>query len=95
MTQKTLSKISQAVTVASPTTQTPQQTTEGILGTKFTVFAMAFNVVGILAVTFGNTAFSGNIAVADLVLGTSLVCLTASLFRSTTSKIKQKFGGFL
>ncbi len=90
MTQKTMGKISQATPIIAVPKVAPTATTqtEGSLGTKFTVFAMSFNIVGLAAVTFGNTAFGGNIVAADLVLGSSLACLTANLIYS----IKGRFG---
>jgi hypothetical protein len=96
MTQKNFGQLSEAIAVTSVVTQAPLKQTEatGVLGTRFTAFAMSFNVIGIFAVTFGNTAFSGNVLVADLVLVSSMVCLTASLFRSSLSRVKQKLGRF-
>jgi|WetSurMetagenome_2_1015567.scaffolds.fasta_scaffold23551_4 hypothetical protein len=88
MTQK-LSEISTAVVTTSTVTQTKVEV-EGMLSTKFTVFAMAFNVIGLVAVTFGGTGFSGNVPVAELVLGSSMVCLIVSSFRSSFSNIKEK-----
>ncbi|MCW4024858.1 MAG: hypothetical protein NWF01_07480 [Candidatus Bathyarchaeota archaeon] len=89
--EKTFGKMSEAITTSTATQITSENVeTTGILGTKFTVFAIAFNIIGLAAVTFGNTAFSGNVAAADLVLGCSLACLTASMFRSSFSQIKQK-----
>jgi hypothetical protein len=95
MTQKNFGQISEAMKVTPVVTQaSPQTEATCVLGTKFTAFAISFNVIGILAVTFGNTAFSGNVLVADLVLASSLVCLIGSLFRSSLSRVKQKFGRF-
>jgi hypothetical protein len=90
--EKTFGQISEAIKITPTAIQVTDEKadTSGILGTKFTVFAIAFNIIGLAAVTFGNTAFSGNIAAADLVLGCSLACLTASMFRTNLSQIKQK-----
>ena len=60
------------------------------LGTRFTVFAMGFNVLGLAAVNFGNLPIAGNAVVADIVLATSLVCLSASLFRSMIGEKSKK-----
>jgi hypothetical protein len=56
------------------------------LSTRFTVFAMGFNVLGLAAVNFGNIPIAGNAMVADLVLASSFACLSFSLFRSLVSK---------
>lgn len=52
------------------------------LGTRFTIFAMAFNGIGLATLTFGGVSIGGNIVAAEVVLGSSLVCLSAYLFRS-------------
>ncbi len=59
---------------------------ESPLSTRFTVFAMGFNVLGIAAVNFGNIPIAGNSMVADIVLASSFACLSFSLFRSLISK---------
>jgi hypothetical protein len=89
--EKTFGKMSEAITTSTATQISSENSeTTGILGTKFTVFAIAFNIIGLAAVTFGNSSFSGNVAAADIVLGCSLSCLTVSMFRSNFSQIKQK-----
>lgn len=55
------------------------------LGTRFTVFALAFNAIGLAALTIGGVSIGGNVIAADAVLGSSLVCLSAYLFRSIIS----------
>ena len=61
---------------------------ENPLGTRFTVFALAFNAFGLATLTIGGISIGGNAIAADAVLGSSLVCLSAYLIRS----LKEKWG---
>jgi hypothetical protein len=71
------------------TTSTVEKTGfENPLGTRFTVFALAFNAFGLATLTLGGISIGGNVIAADVVLGSSLVCLSVYLIRS----IKGKWG---
>jgi hypothetical protein len=70
----------------------PEKTeADPLRGTRFTVFAMAFSTLGLLAITFSGVPVAGNIVVADLVLGSALVCLSTSLYRSIISNRRKGF----
>ncbi|MCW3999225.1 MAG: hypothetical protein NWE93_03200 [Candidatus Bathyarchaeota archaeon] len=58
------------------------------MGTKFCAIAMSLNILGLAAVSFSGASFSGNVVVADIVLGSSLACLAVSLVRSTFKNVK-------
>ena len=67
---------------AVSTAPVAETSVENPLGTKFTVFALAFNAFGLATLTVGGISIGGNALAADFVLGSSLVCLSAYLFRS-------------
>jgi hypothetical protein len=76
--------------VVIETTETQEGETH--MGTKFCAIAISLNVMGLAAVSFSGASFAGNAVVADIVLGSSLVCLTVSLIRST---FKNATNGFV
>lgn len=63
---------------------------ENPLGTRFTIFALAFNAFGLATLTIGGISIGGNAIAADAVLGSSLICLSAYLIRSITEKRGKK-----
>jgi hypothetical protein len=63
---------------------------ENPLGTRFTIFALAFNAFGLATLTLGGISIGGNALAADAVLGSSLVCLSAYLIRSIIGKRGKK-----
>jgi hypothetical protein len=63
---------------------------ENPLGTRFTIFALAFNAFGLATLTLGGISIGGNALAADSVLGSSLVCLSAYLIRSIMGKRGKK-----
>jgi hypothetical protein len=68
----------------------PKVSVDNPLGTRFTVFALAFNAFGLVTLTFGGISIGGNAVAADLVLGSSLVCLSAYLLRSLWANRKNR-----
>jgi hypothetical protein len=73
-----------------PASSKEQTSFENPLGTRFTIFALAFNAFGLATLTFGGISIGGNALAADAVLGSSLVCLSAYLIRSIVGKIRRK-----
>jgi hypothetical protein len=63
---------------------------ENPLGTRFTVFALAFNAFGLATLTLGGISIGGNVIAADAVLVSSIVCLSAYLTRSIIGKRGKK-----
>jgi hypothetical protein len=73
-----------------PKVPTEQSSFDNPLGTKFTVFALAFNALGLASLTIGGVSIGGSIVAAEAVLGSSLVCLSAYLFRSIIGNRRKK-----
>jgi hypothetical protein len=89
----TLGKVpKQARSINMPTvTGTAMEKNEAAnpLGTRFTIFALTFNAIGLATVTFSGTPIAGNMIAGEIVLGSSMVCLSAYLARSISANKKK------
>jgi hypothetical protein len=75
-------KVPKALSLKMPKISAERPGYENPFGTRFTVFALAFNALGLGTLAFGGISIGGNVLAAEVVLGSSLVCLSAYLLRS-------------